>query len=372
MKRATSCQEQQMHKLHQQAAYKTFWIDALLAEDVPKMRSDQEVRESPEISRSSDEADDSEHNASSPTNYTSATPTSSPRLQHNSEVIDVADTPIDLCRHRSLSPPQKVNVQSPTNPPEVTPPGMSNALHSLQTGGFGHKDTQYETRYPLFNLPRPNLHSDLQRLLRGIEEARQYVVASRAFDCIEPIALPVELPLVLPLHSPRQRKSPTDTECSESELPSSYSGNDDNKQASEEQSDSRKKRARVSFSNEQVMELERRFYRQRYLSSAERSELARTLDLSETQVKIWFQNRRYKTKKKFRQVLMDKTGSFHSQHCGSSPASEASFRVVLPTETEANTGQDSPLPLPDLFPSSFCSVRTLASYRRSPKSAQKP
>ncbi|VDN16296.1 unnamed protein product [Dibothriocephalus latus] len=240
-----------MHKLSQQTTYKAFWIDALLADDVPKSRSDQEGRKSPETSRSSEGADDSEQNPSSPANRTSTTSTGSPVRQPISEAMDVTDTPIDLCRHRSSSPP---------------------------------KNAQYENRYPLLGLPRPNLHSDLQRLLQGIEEARQYVVASRAFDCIEPLALPAEVPLILPVQSPRQRKSPSDTECSESELPNSCSGSEGNRQTFEGQGESRKKRARVSFSNEQVMELERRFYRQRYLSSAERSELARTLDLSETQV----------------------------------------------------------------------------------------
>ncbi|XP_043911579.1 homeobox protein Nkx-2.5-like [Protopterus annectens] len=59
-----------------------------------------------------------------------------------------------------------------------------------------------------------------------------------------------------------------------------------------------KKRSRAAFSHTQVYELERRFNHQRYLSGPERADLAATLQLTETQVKIWFQNRRYKTKRK--------------------------------------------------------------------------
>ncbi|KAJ1525240.1 hypothetical protein ONE63_010065 [Megalurothrips usitatus] len=60
----------------------------------------------------------------------------------------------------------------------------------------------------------------------------------------------------------------------------------------------RKKRSRAAFSHAQVFELERRFHQQRYLSGPERADLAHALKLTETQVKIWFQNRRYKTKRK--------------------------------------------------------------------------
>uniref|UniRef100_A0A8C5QL21 Homeobox domain-containing protein n=1 Tax=Leptobrachium leishanense TaxID=445787 RepID=A0A8C5QL21_9ANUR len=61
---------------------------------------------------------------------------------------------------------------------------------------------------------------------------------------------------------------------------------------------SSKKRSRAAFSHAQVFELERRFTLQRYLSGPERADLAAALKLTETQVKIWFQNRRYKTKRK--------------------------------------------------------------------------
>lgn len=63
-------------------------------------------------------------------------------------------------------------------------------------------------------------------------------------------------------------------------------------------SDSEKRRKRrVLFSKAQTLELERRFRQQRYLSAPEREQLARLLRLTPTQVKIWFQNHRYKLKR---------------------------------------------------------------------------
>ncbi|CAP25688.1 Protein CBR-CEH-9 [Caenorhabditis briggsae] len=60
---------------------------------------------------------------------------------------------------------------------------------------------------------------------------------------------------------------------------------------------SKKKKARTTFSGKQVFELEKQFDSKKYLSSSDRSQLARRLDVTETQVKIWFQNRRTKWKK---------------------------------------------------------------------------
>ncbi|XP_041828563.1 NK2 transcription factor related, locus 9 [Melanotaenia boesemani] len=57
------------------------------------------------------------------------------------------------------------------------------------------------------------------------------------------------------------------------------------------------KKRRVLFSKAQTLELERRFRQQRYLSGPEREQLARNLSLTPTQVKIWFQNHRYKMKR---------------------------------------------------------------------------
>ncbi|CAF0755606.1 unnamed protein product [Rotaria sp. Silwood1] len=60
---------------------------------------------------------------------------------------------------------------------------------------------------------------------------------------------------------------------------------------------SKPRRARTAFTYEQLVALENKFKQTRYLSVCERLNLALSLSLTETQVKIWFQNRRTKWKK---------------------------------------------------------------------------
>ncbi|KAJ3613593.1 hypothetical protein NHX12_019839 [Muraenolepis orangiensis] len=57
------------------------------------------------------------------------------------------------------------------------------------------------------------------------------------------------------------------------------------------------KRMRTSFTNEQLSRLEKEFSRQQYMVGSERFVLASALQLSEAQVKVWFQNRRIKWRK---------------------------------------------------------------------------
>ncbi|NXM77045.1 HMX1 protein, partial [Serilophus lunatus] len=67
-----------------------------------------------------------------------------------------------------------------------------------------------------------------------------------------------------------------------------------------------RKKTRTIFSKSQVFQLESTFDVKRYLSSSERAGLAAALHLTETQVKIWFQNRRNKLK---RQMSSEPEGS---------------------------------------------------------------
>ncbi|XP_037638734.1 ventral expressed homeobox [Sebastes umbrosus] len=63
------------------------------------------------------------------------------------------------------------------------------------------------------------------------------------------------------------------------------------------------RRMRTKFTSEQIIKLENAFSKHRYLGAMQRRKIAEKLDLSETQVKTWFQNRRMKLKREVQDHL---------------------------------------------------------------------
>eukprot|EP00117_Sycon_ciliatum_P012454 scpid52399/ scgid13518/ Homeobox protein Hmx len=79
----------------------------------------------------------------------------------------------------------------------------------------------------------------------------------------------------------------------------------------------KKKKTRTVFTRSQIDQLELTFNQKRYLSSNDRLQLALSLKMTETQVKVWFQNRRNKWKREIATTSGQRPGSAESQSADS-------------------------------------------------------
>ncbi|KAM9299103.1 homeobox protein BarH-like 2 [Gastrophryne carolinensis] len=98
----------------------------------------------------------------------------------------------------------------------------------------------------------------------------------------------------LPVLSPTHLSPP----CARSETPASEAPQSSESEIEQVAPRAKKpRRSRTIFTEMQLMGLEKKFQKQKYLSTPDRLDLAQSLGLTQLQVKTWYQNRRMKWKK---------------------------------------------------------------------------
>lgn len=166
---------------------------------------------------------------------------------------------------------------------------MIDEILSKETCDYFEKLSLYSVCPSLIVRPKP-LHS-----CSGSSSLRAYPLLSvitRQPPHLPQVSSPGGAPSHLPLVSPQH---PRGSEPSPSQTPLSISSESDTERSTPRLKKPR--RSRTIFTELQLMGLEKKFQKQKYLSTPDRLDLAQSLGLTQLQVKTWYQNRRMKWKK---------------------------------------------------------------------------
>lgn len=166
---------------------------------------------------------------------------------------------------------------------------MIDEILSKETCDYFEKLSLYSVCPSLIVRPKP-LHS-----CSGSSSLRAYPLLSvitRQPPNIPQVSSPGGVSSHLPLLSPQHQRG---SEPSPSQTPLSISSESETERSTPRLKKPR--RSRTIFTELQLMGLEKKFQKQKYLSTPDRLDLAQSLGLTQLQVKTWYQNRRMKWKK---------------------------------------------------------------------------